>query len=103
MFKRASSKAAGERRPVAYPLGSVEDLVEPRTKLGARFNILLVSHFLTAQIYFPDPIVCLHLLDGAFANHGAFVQHRHNTGDLPDELHVVLDHDDRLFFRAPCR
>lgn len=74
MFKRAPSKAAGERRPEMYPLGYVEDLVEPRTKLGALFNILLyVRNLLSAQIYFSYALVCLHLLDGAFANDGALV------------------------------
>jgi hypothetical protein len=37
----ASSKAAGEEKPEAYPLGYVEDFSEPRTPLGAFFNILL--------------------------------------------------------------
>ena len=40
--KRPSSKAAGESKPEAYPLGYVEDFDEPRTKLEAVFNILLV-------------------------------------------------------------
>ncbi len=99
MFKRASSKAAGERRPEAYPLGYVEDLVEPRTTLGARFNILLVGDLLSAQIYLPHAIVCLYLFDGAFANDGALVQDRHDAGDLPNKFHVVLDDDDRMFLR----
>ena len=40
--KRLSSKAAGESKPEAYPLGYVEDFDEPRTKLEAVFNIRLV-------------------------------------------------------------
>jgi hypothetical protein len=32
--KRLSSKAAGESKPEAYPLGYVEDFDEPRTKLA---------------------------------------------------------------------
>ena len=100
MFKMAPSKAAGERRPEAYPLGYVEDLVEPRTTVGALFNILLyVRDLLASQVYFSYAIVCLDLLDGAFANDGALVQDRHDTGDLPDKLHVVLDDDDRVFLR----
>ncbi len=99
MFKRASSKAAGERRPEAYPLGYVEDLVEPRTKLEARFNILLVGDLLAAEIDLSDTIVRLYLLNRPFANDGPFVQDRHDAGDLPDELHVMLDHDDCMFFR----
>jgi hypothetical protein len=35
----ASSKAAGKKRPEAYPPGYVEDLFEPRTTLEALFNI----------------------------------------------------------------
>jgi hypothetical protein len=33
------SKAAGERKPEAYPMGYVEDFVESRTKLKAIFSI----------------------------------------------------------------
>jgi hypothetical protein len=40
--KQSSSKAAGESKPEAYPLGYVEDFDEPRTKLEAVFNIRLV-------------------------------------------------------------
>jgi len=39
--KRLSSKAAGESKPEAYPLGYVEDFDEPRTKLAAFFSSLL--------------------------------------------------------------
>jgi hypothetical protein len=35
-----TSKAVGEEKPQAYPLGYVEDLFDPRTKLGASFSIL---------------------------------------------------------------
>jgi hypothetical protein len=38
--KRLSSKAAGESKPEAYPLGYVEDFDEPRTPLAAFFSIL---------------------------------------------------------------
>jgi hypothetical protein len=34
------SKAAGEKKPEAYPLGYVEDFFELRTKLGAIFSSL---------------------------------------------------------------
>ena len=37
----AANEAAGETNPEAYPLGYVEDFVEPRTKLGAFFSSLL--------------------------------------------------------------
>ena len=39
--KRLSSKAAGESKPEAYPLGYVEDFDEPRTKLADFFSLLL--------------------------------------------------------------
>src|SRR6267143_2997158 len=39
--KRPSSKAAGELKPEAYPLGYVEDFDEPRTTLADFFSILL--------------------------------------------------------------
>ena len=35
LLKKAVSAAAGETKPEAYPLGYVEDFVEPRTKLAA--------------------------------------------------------------------
>ena len=38
--KRPSSKAAGESKPDAYPLGYVEDFDEPRTLLADFFSIL---------------------------------------------------------------
>ena len=38
--KRPSSKAAGESKPEAYPLGYVEDFEEPRTMLAGFFSIL---------------------------------------------------------------
>ena len=39
----ASSKARGEKEPEAYPLGYVEDSVEPRTTLGTVFTSLLTE------------------------------------------------------------
>jgi hypothetical protein len=39
--KSPSSKAAGESKPEAYPLGYVEDFDDPRTKLAGFFSILL--------------------------------------------------------------
>src|SRR5580765_4737762 len=38
--KSPSSKAAGESKPEAYPLGYVEDFEEPRTPLAGFFSIL---------------------------------------------------------------
>jgi len=36
LLKKAANEAAGERKPEAYPLGYVEDFVEPRTKRSGR-------------------------------------------------------------------
>jgi hypothetical protein len=41
MLKSPSSKAGGESKPEAYPLGYVEDFDEPRTPLAGFFSILL--------------------------------------------------------------
>ena len=49
--KRPSSKAAGESKPEAYPLGYVEDFDEPRTKLEGFFSSLLKTGGL--PIYHP--------------------------------------------------
>ena len=38
--KRPFSKAAGDSKPEAYPLGYVEDFEEPRTLLAGFFSIL---------------------------------------------------------------
>jgi hypothetical protein len=42
--ERLSSKAAGESKPQAYPLGYVEDFDELRTPLAAFINSLLSSN-----------------------------------------------------------
>src|SRR5438067_1797268 len=54
------------------------------------------------DLFFPLPEVDLEharigldLVDRAFAEHGALVQHRHLARDLADEFHVVLDHQHR--------
>ena len=39
MLKTAANKAAGERQPQAYPLGYVEDWIEPRTQFAVVFSI----------------------------------------------------------------
>ena len=41
--KWPSSKAAGESKPEAYPLGYVEDFDELRTQLADFFSILLAD------------------------------------------------------------
>ena len=42
--KCSSSKAAGESKPEAYPLGYVEDFDELRTKLADIFSILYLDN-----------------------------------------------------------
>ena len=56
--KRPSSKAAGESKPEACPLGYVEDFDEPRTTLADFFSILLdggsengLDQFLNAALH----------------------------------------------------
>jgi hypothetical protein len=39
----ASSKARGDKKPEAYPLGYVEDFFEPRTKPEVIFTTLLAE------------------------------------------------------------
>ena len=43
LLKKPASKAAGESKPEAYPLGYVEDFDESRTKLAGFFSSLLKS------------------------------------------------------------
>ena len=47
--KRLSSKAAGESKPEAYPLGYVEDFDEPRTTLADFFSTLLLRWLRTVK------------------------------------------------------
>ena len=51
MLKKAVSKAAGESKPEAYPLGYVEDFDEPRTKLANFFSILLEESALLEKVF----------------------------------------------------
>jgi hypothetical protein len=48
--KCSSSKAAGESKPEAYPLGYVEDFDDPRTKLEDIFSILFLDNAMFQQI-----------------------------------------------------
>jgi hypothetical protein len=41
MLKKVSQQGHRETKPEAYPLRYVEDFVEPRTKLGTFFSILI--------------------------------------------------------------
>src|ERR1043166_5978776 len=63
------------------------------------FSTLLMRDFLAAQIYFSHALVSLHLLDRAFADDSALVQDCHDTGNLPEKIHVVFDDEDRMFLR----
>jgi hypothetical protein len=47
--KEPSNKATGDAITEAYPLGYVEDIAEPRTKLGALFSILYSFHLHESQ------------------------------------------------------
>ena len=52
--ERPSSKAAGESKPEAYPLGYVEDFDEPRTPLADFFSILLEQSALLEEVFVND-------------------------------------------------
>ena len=52
--KSLSSKAAGESKPEAYPLGYVEDFDEPRTPLADFFSILLKQAALLEEVFVND-------------------------------------------------
>ena len=49
--KSPSSKAAGDSKPEAYPLGYVEDFDEPRTKLADFWGILLEESALLEKVF----------------------------------------------------
>ncbi len=44
-------------------------------------------------------VIRLDGFDRAFADDGALSEHRHDLGNLPDKVHIMLDHDDRLLLR----
>ena len=54
MLKKAVSKAAGESKPEAYPLGYVEDFDELRTKLADFFSILLEESAFLEKLFVND-------------------------------------------------
>src|SRR3989449_11732574 len=58
--KRPSSKAAGESKPEAYPLGYVEDFDESRTKLAGFFSIVML---LNARLALQPPDILHDLID----------------------------------------
>ena len=49
--KSPRSKAAGESKPEAYPLGYIEDFDEPRTKLADFLSILLEEPALLEVVF----------------------------------------------------
>ena len=53
MLKTATSKAAGERQPEAYPSGYVEDCFEPRTTLAGVFSIRYSETGMNCLIHAP--------------------------------------------------
>jgi hypothetical protein len=52
--KSPSSKAAGESKPEACPLGYVEDFNEPRTKLADVWGILFKESALLEKVFVYD-------------------------------------------------
>ena len=54
LLKKAVSKAAGESKPEAYPLGYFEDFDEPRTKLAGFFSSLLSCEPGRLPVYDPN-------------------------------------------------
>ena len=59
-----ASKAAGESKPEAYPLGYVEDFDESRTKLAGFFSILLLNTRLALQ----PPDILHNLIDNLWGD-----------------------------------
>lgn len=51
---------------------------------------------LSPQIDFYDAFVILDDIHRPFGQHPAFVQHRDLSGDTADEIHIVLNHDQRM-------
>src|SRR5262245_26513170 len=51
------------------------------------------------EVDFHHPLVALHLVDRALAQHAALVEHRDGPRDASNELHVVLDHEHRPILR----
>src|ERR1700752_3009118 len=52
------------------------------------------DHALMSEVHFDDLGIVLDLLHGALGENLALVQHRDLVGDVLDELHIVLDHQD---------
>src|SRR6185312_14771392 len=50
----------------------------------------------TAQEHFDHLLVLLHLTHRSFRQHASFVEYRDAVGDARDEIHVVLDDDQRV-------
>jgi hypothetical protein len=51
LLKKTANEAAGERKPEAYPLGYVEDFVEPRTKLAVFWGSLLKDFSILTRMH----------------------------------------------------
>src|SRR6266404_5306305 len=63
---------------------------------GASSVFLLL---LASEINLDDTLVVLHFIHGAFAKHGALMQHGDLPRDLTDEDHVVFDDHDAVLAR----
>ena len=53
MLKTAANKAAGKRQPQAYPMGYVEDWIEPRTQFAGVFSIRYSETGMNCRIHAP--------------------------------------------------
>ena len=53
---------------------------------------------LAAKIDLPHSVVRLNLLNRPLTNDRPFMEDGDDAGDLPDEFHVMFDHDDRMLF-----
>src|SRR5262245_59934581 len=51
------------------------------------------------QVDLHHPLVALHLVDRALAQHATLVEHRDGPRDAAHELHVMLDHEHRTILR----
>jgi hypothetical protein len=82
MLKKAVSKAAGESKPEAYPLGYVEDFDELRTKLADFFSILLEESAFLEKVFVNDR--------GRFGgNLSSFLQQTFDV--FPDQVRFEID------------
>src|SRR6185436_20784242 len=97
--ERLSSKAAGEPKPEAYPLGYVEDFDEPRTPLADFLNSLLrvvIQHILVRMRAQPHGID----FPGTFVVDPGLDQSLAEDTTLEQELMVLLQTAQRFIQAA---